>query len=80
MPPEDRYDDAPPTRDLERVGGFVRRTMGGTEALEAIGDRIGEAAAVNKMSAEQLTQLLQSDPTVQIMPSGHIVFKDPPPR
>lgn len=83
MSSDDQSDnaDAPSQRRmLKRVGGFVPRTMGGTQALEEIGDRIGEAAAVNNMKAERLTRLLESDPTVQLMPSGHIVFKDPRPR
>src|SRR5690625_4540426 len=64
---------------LTQQGGFVPEPMSGQEAVDELGDRIGEAAEVNNMSAEQLENLLTSDPTVSIAPSGHIVYKDPGP-
>jgi len=64
---------------LAQQGGFVPEPMSGQEAVDELGDRIGEAAEVNDMTAEQLENLLTSDPTVSIAPSGHIVYKDPGP-
>ena len=59
-----------------------RAPVGGQAAVEQLGDRLPEVAAANRMSAERLTALLRSDPTLRVGAGNRLLYIDTalPPR
>ncbi|PZF79179.1 hypothetical protein [Jiangella anatolica] len=58
------------------------RAMGGQEAIDALGERLGDVAELNGMTADQLRDLLLRDASVEVAPSGRLLYDDdlrPPP-
>jgi hypothetical protein len=57
-------------------GSVLPETMGGEEAIEALGENLQVVAQRNGKTAEELTQLLLRDKTAKISPEGFIVYLD----
>jgi len=55
---------------------FLKESMGGQEAIDALGDRIDVVAQRNGKTVEELTDLLLRDSTAFISPKGFLGFKD----
>jgi fibronectin type 3 domain-containing protein len=56
----------------------LARRLHGTEAVTALGDRVGSIAASYGMTAAELISLLQSDATLWIDETGHLLYIDDP--
>ncbi|WP_116949578.1 hypothetical protein [Jiangella endophytica] len=60
----------------------LTRAMSGQDAVDALGDRLGDVAELNGMSADELRDLLLRDSSVVVTPSGRLLYDDqmtPPP-
>ncbi|MFC7945288.1 hypothetical protein ACFUPZ_18685 [Microbacterium oxydans] len=57
-------------------GSVLPETMGGEEAIDALGDNIETVARRNGKTVEELTELLLRDTTAKISPEGFIVYRD----
>lgn len=49
----------------------------GQEVIEAIGPRINQVAELNRMTPEELSDLLLRDPSVAVAPTGKLAYFDP---
>ena len=65
------------TSDGEDV---LRRPAQGEAAVQRLGDRLPEVAALNAMTAAELERLLLGDDTVWVHPSGLVYYVDPVPE
>lgn len=72
-----------PTTDPEGDAGVRLGTttvldeeMGGQEAVDALGDRIDVVAQRNGMTADELTELLLTDPTARVTTKGFVYFSE----
>jgi hypothetical protein len=52
------------------------KPLGGQAALHALGDDVGIAARLNRMSPEALTHVLATDPTARLDRSGRMFYAD----
>lgn len=57
-------------------GAVLPESMGGQEAIDALGDKISIVAQRNGKTVEQLEELLLRDKTAQVSTSGFIVYID----
>ncbi len=55
------------------------KPLRGTTALRAVGDRLDDAARLNRMSPARLRTLLTEDPTTWLSPNGRLYYVDPAP-
>lgn len=70
---EPNGDDVEPTPLATDV---LPESMGGQEAIDALGDKIDKVAQNNGMTADELKELLLRSKTAQITPKGFIVYLD----
>ncbi|RYB94984.1 hypothetical protein EUA93_11890 [Nocardioides oleivorans] len=52
------------------------RPVRGATAVRLLGDRVGEAAALNDLTAAELTDLLTTDSTAWVDPTGRVFFEE----
>lgn len=71
-PPSVAAGDEPLAADAPGTPG-----LGGQEAIDALGDTIDAAAARLGMTADELRELLLTDPTARIGATGSLFFVDP---
>lgn len=69
-PPADTGTVAPGGQDL------LPRPMSGQEAIDALGEHLDHVAELNGMTPEQLRDLLLRDASVQVAPSGRLLYDD----
>lgn len=63
-------------------GEVLPSPMSGQEAVDALGDQLEYVAELNAMSVDELRELLLRDASVQVTPSGRLMYDDrmtPPP-
>ncbi|SEF16399.1 hypothetical protein [Jiangella alba] len=63
-------------------GDVLPSPMSGQDAVDALGDQLERVAELNGMSADELRDLLLRDASVQVTPSGRLMYDDrmtPPP-
>ncbi|TDD67766.1 hypothetical protein E1262_18245 [Jiangella aurantiaca] len=77
--------DAPPASTPSPGDGTVApggqddllpRPMSGQEAIDALGEHLDHVAELNGMTPEQLRDLLLRDASVQVAPSGRLLYDD----
>ncbi|RIQ22272.1 hypothetical protein [Jiangella rhizosphaerae] len=63
-------------------GDLLPRPMSGQKAIDELGEHLDHVAELNGMTPEQLRDLLLRDASVQVAPSGRLLYDDhmtPPP-
>lgn len=85
-PTAEQESDVPtpePTKETEgdsdvKLGttNVLDEDMGGQEAVDALGDELETVAQRNGMTAEELTDLLLTDPTARVTTTGFVYFSE----
>lgn len=71
--------DTPTSGDgsaAQAQGDVLPQAMSGQEAVDALGDQLEYVAELNAMSADELRDLLLRDASVQVAPSGRLMYND----
>lgn len=57
-------------------GDVLPRAMSGQEAIDALGEHLDHVAELNDMTPDQLRDLLLRDASVEVTPSGRLMYDD----
>jgi Bacterial pre-peptidase C-terminal domain/Metallo-peptidase family M12B Reprolysin-like len=67
----------PPAFDQGGIPGALDRSRQGQDALDRLGERLPEVAAINGKSVGEFRTLLRGDDTVWVDPTGRLFYVDP---